>query len=106
MAAKKNIIKDLRQEIRDLQDQVAGQRQQLIYQAKQSIRIADSHDLVLTGINYHTNLMAQTLRNKFIKELTWLALCDDADSKFQYIKELAIMLDRIAMPPRHRTDNE
>jgi len=100
MSAKKNIIKDLRQEIRDLEDKLKGQRQHINYREKQFTRIQNGHERELAMINTQTNNLANILKHRFNKELTWMELCDDPNSKFQLIRRVIDDLITTAEPAR------
>lgn len=98
MTAKKNIIKDLRQEIRELEATVKSQNRAINAHNRQIDRILNSHIRELSSINTWTNNIANTLKFKFNKELTWMTLCDDPDSKFRYINEVIVYLHSVAKP--------
>lgn len=104
MPAKKNIIKELRQEIKALNDKLAGEQQHLLYRERQFKRIAKTHENELAMINIWTNNLANTLKYKFAKDLSWLALTDDSESKMRHIKEGIAMLYNIAAPPEEDDD--
>ena len=96
MAAKKNIIKDLRQEIVDLEDKIRAQVQHINHREKMYARAKAEHAGDLAMINRQTNNVARTLKREFSKELTWLELCDDPESKMQIVKGVIETLQWIA----------
>jgi len=98
MAAKKNIIKDLRQEIKDLEEKLKGQKQHMSYRERQFRRAEGDHESYIAMIDSQTNNIARTLTYKFSKELTWMQLCDDPESKFDYIQHAVEVLKRLAAP--------
>ena len=98
MPAKKNIIKDLRLEIKTLNDKLAGEKQHLAYREKQFSRACRTHEYELARINVRTNNLAVGLKLAFTKELTWMELCDDSDSKFARIQDTIATLKSIAAP--------
>ena len=100
MPARKNIIKDLRQEIKALEDKIKGQYQHINYREKQFARIRNDHERELAMINTQTNNLANILKYRFNKELTWMELCDDPDSKFQLIRRVIDDLMTTAEPAR------
>ena len=100
MPAKKNIIKDLRLEIKALEDKLLGQKKHLAYREKQFSRVRRRHEFELNIINTCTNNLAIRLKLAFTKELTWLELCDDSDSKFVRIQDTIISLKSIAAPDK------
>jgi len=106
MASKRDIIKDLKQQIKDLEDKAKGQAQHINYREKQFLRVKRDHEAELSRINRYTNGVANTLKFKFNKELAWMALCDDPESKFQYIKRVVYDLEAIAAPPEEYHDVE
>ena len=98
MTAKKNIIKQLRQEIKDLQTQMTNYRHGMASRERQFTRIQQAHDRELLVINSRTNNMANTLQYRFNKDLTWLSLCDDPESKLQLVKRVIVELKDVAAP--------
>ena len=105
MPAKKNIIKDLRAEIKALNDKLAGEKQHLAYREKQFSRARNTHEYELARINVRTNNLAVRLKIAFIKELTWLALCDNSESKFVRIQDTIATLKSIAAPVEDFNDD-
>ena len=104
MTAKKNIIKDLRLEIKALEDKLLGQKQHLAYREKQFSRVQNTHEYEFAMINVRTNNLAARLKFAFVRELTWMKLCDDPDSKFICIKNAISSLHDIAAPPEDSND--
>ena len=98
MAAKKNIIKELRQEIKDLEYKLTAAQHHQTYRERQFKRIQNTHEHELALINQRTNNIATTLKYRFTKELTWMVLCDDPDNKLRYIKDAIERLRYIAAP--------
>jgi len=98
MTAKKNIIKELRQEIRDLNEELANYKQGMRTREKWFTRVLNTHKSELSLICSQTNNIAAGFKYRFHKELTWLALCDDPGSKFQLINSAITSLRSIARP--------
>lgn len=87
MTAKKNLIKELRQEIKDLETELANNRRGMRTREKWFTRVQSTQKSDLHWINIQTNNIASALQYRFLKEITWLALSDDPDSKVQIVKQ-------------------
>jgi len=96
MTAKKNIIKELRQEIKDLEAQIANNKLGMRTREKWFSRVQATHKSEIHWINIQTNNIASALRCRFLKEMTWLELCDDPDSKMQIVKQAIKELKLVA----------
>jgi hypothetical protein len=88
MASKKNIIKDLKQEIIELQQDI-HERDRKIQTLVRSNKQTKAHSAkkITYMINF-ANALAFSMQKQFVKELTWLELCDDPSNKFQEIKKI------------------
>ena len=89
-------IKELRKVINQLNDKIVGQKQHRQYREKQYARTKKEHAHELKRINRCTNAMANTLSYKFVKDLTWLELCDNPESKIHYVKSTIKNLQELA----------
>lgn len=101
MAAKKDVIKKLRQEILDLNAVIKEQACEIGHRKKMFASEHNRHNMALAVINTQTNNIAAGLKHRFLKELTWLALCDDPDSKIQIVKRTIDDLHSIARPRKN-----
>lgn len=86
MTAKKNIMREQRQEIQQLKQQINEQKRVIRAQKEQVECLKDQHNTKLTQIQWQAETIANSLREQFIKELTWLELCDDPNAKFATVK--------------------
>lgn len=98
MTAKKNIIKDLRLEIKGLKDKLKGEQQRLAYRKIQFMRLRNAHKREIDLLHARTRNVATALKYRFAKDLSWLALTDDADSKMQIVKNAIETLQIIGAP--------
>ena len=87
MAAKKNIMREQRQEIQQLKEQISEQKRLIRVQQDQVEWLKDQHEIKMHQLKSSTKYVEELLRNHFTKELTWLELCDDPNSKFDAVKQ-------------------
>lgn len=96
MTAKRDIIKELRQEVKDLQVRVDDQNRELNH-------IKSLHQRELEYINRVTNMLSDSLHKHFAKELAWQELCNDPESKMRLIKHTSQRLKHLCQASRSKT---
>ena len=80
MAAKKDVIKALRQEIAQLDIDLKNQVKLTLQRERQIGRMNKLYVSEISRINTHTNVIANKLKYKFAKQLSWHTLCQDPES--------------------------
>ena len=106
MPAKKNIIKELRAEIKALEDMLKGQRQHLTYRERQFNRMENTHLYEIQLLHTRTSNVAGILKYRFAKDLSWLALTDNPESKMRYVRDAIEMLYSIGAPIEEEVDDD
>lgn len=97
MAAKKDIIKGLREEIRTLETKITGQRNALnSLQARYAMARAENRNAV-NSVKRRVGMVTRKLREAISAELMWQELTDDPETQMASIRNCIRILEDVAV---------